>query len=254
MTHRPTPLPTTSEQCSPRTPEHTRRVSHTGCSGCLSRHLAVCSAVPADKMYVIESAVGEMRLHAGAILAHEGAPRREVYTLTRGMMRRVRLLADGRRLVAGFILPGDFIGFSSGSHYRHTIEAVTECALCAFSMQEMKTLCKQLPELESGLLEHACTELDATRSGLMTLARLNPAERLAHFLIEIGERQRLRGGSATEIALPMTRTDIADYLGLTIETVSRSFTRLRREDIIGLDGAHHVTLLDVAKLREMSGV
>ena len=183
-----------------------------GCSGCLVRHLAVCAALPVEKAHAMEA------------------------------------LADDVRLVAGFLMPGDFIGFSGTSHYKHTIEAITDSTLCEFSMADMRGLCHDHPQLERELLERACVELDATRGNLMALARLNPMERLAGFLVDMAQRRRRQGQDDTEVILPMTRTDIADYLGLTVETVSRSFTRLRQEGSIATDDPHHVRLLNRKRL------
>ncbi len=219
-----------------------------GCRGCLVRHLAVCAALPVDKAQAMESLAEDLRLAAGEPLVREGDPRRGVFTVTKGALRRIRLLPDGRRLVAGFLMPGDFIGFSGTSHYRHTIEAITDCTLCEFSMADMRGLCNDYPQLERELLERACVELDATRGNLMALARLNPMERLAGFLVDMALRRRRQGQDDTEVVLPMTRTDIADYLGLTVETVSRSFTRLRQEGSIATDDPHHVRLLDRKRL------
>ena len=219
----------------------------------MTRHLAVCAALPASETHALEAAAGEVMLPAGATLAHEGDPRREVYTVTRGMLRRVRLLPDGRRLVAGFLMAGDFIGFSGAPQYRHTLEAVTDCMVCVFPMQSMRRLCERYPELESGMLAQACSELDATRGSLMLLARLGPSERLAGFLVELAERQRRRGGAAGHVDLPMTRADIADHLGLTIETVSRSFTKLRQGGVIAFEDPRRIDL-DVAALRMAAGL
>ena len=91
-------------------------------------------------------------------------------------------------------------------------------------------------------------ELDATRGNLMALARLNPLERLAGFLVDMAQRRQRQGQDDSEVILPMTRTDIADYLGLTVETVSRSFTRLRQEGSISTDDPHHVRLRDRKRL------
>ncbi|MEL1265420.1 Crp/Fnr family transcriptional regulator [Pseudoxanthomonas putridarboris] len=219
-----------------------------GCSGCLVRHLAICAALPLEQARTLEALADDLRLAAGEQLVREGEARRGVFTVTRGALRRIRLLPDGRRLVAGFLMPGDFIGFSGASHYRHSIEAITDSALCAFSMADMRTLCNDHPALERELLERACVELDATRGNLMALARLNPMERLAGFLVDMAQRRRRQGQDDSEVVLPMTRTDIADYLGLTVETVSRSFTRLRQEGSIATGDPHHVRLLDRKRL------
>lgn len=223
-----------------------------GCSGCLVRHLAVCAALPLDQARTLETLAGDIPLTAGEVLAREGDARREVFTVTSGALRRIRLLADGRRLVAGFLMPGDFIGFSGASHYRHSIEAITDSTLCAFSMQDMRKLCTQHPELERELLERACVELDATRANLMSLARMTPLERLASFLLDIDARRRRQGQHSDEVVLPMPRTDIADYLGLTVETVSRSFTRLRQDNLIATEDPHRVVLKDRKRLAAMA--
>lgn len=231
-----------------------KRASHGGCAGCLARPLAVCASIPAADTHALEAAAGEVLLPAGATLAHEGDPRREVYTVTRGMLRRVRLLPDGRRLVAGFLMAGDFIGFSGAPHYRHTLEAVGDCVLCVFPLQSMRSLRQRYPELEAGMLAQACNELDATRDNLMLLARLGPGERLAAFLLGLSERQQRRGAAAGHVDLPMTRADIADHLGLTIETVSRSFTKLRQGGAIAFEDPRRIDLVNVAALRNAAGL
>lgn len=231
-----------------------RRAQHGGCEGCLARPLAICASIPAAETHALEAVAGEVLLPVGATLASQGDPRREVYTVTRGMLRRVRLLPDGRRLVAGFLMVGDFIGFSGAPQYRHTLEAVTDCVLCAFPLQSMRSLCQRYPDLESGMLAQACSELDATRGSLMLLARLGPGERLAGFLVELGERQQQRGGASDHVDLPMTRADIADHLGLTIETVSRSFTKLRQSGAIAFEDPRRIELVDVAALRSAAGL
>ncbi|WP_411833234.1 Crp/Fnr family transcriptional regulator [Pseudoxanthomonas mexicana] len=213
-----------------------------GCAGCQVRHLSVCSALPLEQARELEAMAGDVTVRAGELLVREGQPRRGVFSVTTGALRRIRLLPDGRRLVAGFLMPGDFIGFSTGPHYRHSIEAIVDSKLCAFPKTDMRALCEQHPALERELLERACLELDATRDNLMSLARMTPLERLAAFLLDMAARRRRHGGSDTEVILPMTRSDIADYLGLTVETVSRSFTRLRQEGVIDTADPHHILL------------
>ena len=222
------------------------------CASCLVRHLAVCAALPMEEAREMEAMSGDVKLAAGDMLAREGDARRGVFTVTHGALRRIRLLSDGRRVVAGFLMPGDFIGFSGSSHYRHSIEAITDSELCTFSLKSMRELCQRHPELERELLERACVELDATRDNLMSLARMTPLERLAGFLLDMAARRRRQGQSDGMVVLPMTRSDIADYLGLTVETVSRSFTRLRQENVISTEDAHHVKLVDSDRLRALA--
>jgi CRP/FNR family transcriptional regulator len=219
-----------------------------GCRVCLVRHLAVCTALPADQASALEALTGDLQLRAGELLAREGEPRRYVFTVQTGALRRTRTLADGRRLVAGFLMPGDYIGFSNATHYRHTFEAIADSRLCAVSHEGMRTLCATYHGLEHELMQRACIELDATRDKLMALARMTPPERLAGFLQDMAQRRARQGLDEAVIELPMTRTDIADYLGLTIETVSRCFTKLRGEGVIATPDPHTVQLLDRKKL------
>lgn len=222
-----------------------------GCEDCLVRHLAVCSAVPPETARELETRSGDLRLDTGQLLAREGDARKYVFTVTGGALRRVRMLPDGRRLVAGFLMPGDYIGFSGAPRYRHSIEAIVPSELCAVSRADMVSICANHPGLEHELYERACVELDDTRHNLMALARMTPPERLATFLLDMARRRR-RGGDPDVVHLPMTRADIADFLGLTVETVSRSFTRLRNDGVLSLDDPQHVRLLDRAQLEALA--
>lgn len=222
------------------------------CSSCSIRHLAMCAALPMQGMHALEGRSDHLTLAPGAMLVREGEPRKGVFTVTSGALRRIRLLPDGRRLVAGFLMPGDFIGFSGAAHYRHSIEAITDSILCAFSMKDMRELCQRFPTLEHELLERACVELDATRGNLMSLARMTPVERLAGFLLDMAARRQRQGYVDGQVVLPMTRADIADYLGLTVETVSRSFTKLRQDGVIGADDPQRIKLLDRNRLEALA--
>lgn len=241
--HRNTPEPEAAD-----VGEFSEPAAGHGCRVCLVRHLAVCTALPPGQAEALEQLTGDLRLQAGDLLAREGEPRRYVFTVQTGALRRTRTLADGRRLVAGFLMPGDYIGFSGATHYRHTIEALTDSTLCAVPHQGMRTLCETHPGLEHELMQRACVELDVTRDKLMALARMTPPERLAGFLQDMARRRARQGLDDALVELPMTRTDIADHLGLTIETVSRCFTKLRGEGLIATPDPHTVRLLDRRKL------
>lgn len=223
-----------------------------GCAACAVRHLAVCHALAPDAAHDLEALSADVSLKAGQWLAREGDVRRNVYTVTKGAMRSIRELADGRRLVVGFLMPGDYIGFTRSSHYRHSIEAITDCTLCTFPLSDMRDLCQRHPDLERELLERACLELDSTQDKLLLLARMTPVERLAVFLLDMSVRRKRQGHDEKLIVLPMSRTDIADYLGLTIETVSRSFTKLRTQGLIATDDPQHVRLLKMDALASLA--
>ncbi len=222
------------------------------CGACRIRHLALCAALPDRALAPLEAVTGTLQLAPGSVLVREGEPRAAVYTVTAGALRMVRLLADGRRHVAGFRMPGDFIGLSGSPHHRHDIEAVTDSALCRVRVEDMAALRAQHPDLDRRLLQLAMQELDHVREDAFGLSRLNPVERLAAFLLALADKRRRWNADPRVVVLPMGRTDIADHLGLTVETVSRSFTRLRRDGTIALPDAQTVEVLDLPALQAHS--
>ena len=173
--------------------------------------------------------------------------------MTAGALRLVRTLPDGRRQISGFVLPGDYLGLSGNDHHRYDIEAIADSRVCRVALPQMKELRARFPHLERKLLQRACQELDAAQDAAMSLARLQPAEKLADFLLRLAAREARLGGNGLRVTLPMGRGDIADHLGLTMETVSRTFTKLRQQGLIALPHLNTVEILDEAALHTLSG-
>jgi len=235
--------------------------SQVDCTRCMARELAVCAVLSAEESTELERLATRRTLSPDMVLARSGQPTQHVYSITQGMLRRVRTLADGRRLITGFSLPGDFIGLSEATSYRHSIETVTASQVCEFALDDIRELGHRFPKLEHKLLERACMELDASQDAMLMLARLSPLERLAGFLLQLGHQLRQRSccgampaavETGTVITLPMSRHDIADHLGLTVETVSRSFTRLRQMDLIALPDPQWVEIHNSSALAELA--
>jgi cAMP-binding proteins - catabolite gene activator and regulatory subunit of cAMP-dependent protein kinases len=223
------------------------------CAHCEVRHLAVCSALDQEEAHALYAAASSQLLGPGVVLARQGDPRKHVYTVVRGALRLVRLTADGRRQVAGFALPGDFVGLSGSPTYQHDIETLGETQLCSFGVEAMRRLAERYPALQAKLLERACIELDSAREQMMSLARMNPTERLADFLLKLAAREARAGNPGPMVALPMPRADIADHLGLTVETVSRCLTSLRNRGLIAMPETYRVEILDFAGLEALNG-
>ena len=219
------------------------------CLHCQVRHLAVCSVLSREEMRALDASASLLTLEAGAALVRQGEPRRHVFTVTRGALRLARLSADGRRQVAGFALPGDFVGLSGAATHQHDIDALADTELCRFGIDTMHRLGESYPQLRGKLLERACVELDAAHEQMMALARMNPTERVADFLLKLAARQARAGDPGPSVALPMPRADTADHLGLTVETVSRCLTALRTRGLIALPGTYRVEILDAAGLK-----
>lgn len=219
------------------------------CLHCQVRQLAVCSVLSREEMRALDATASLHALEPGEVLVRQGEPRRHVFTVTRGALRLVRLSADGRRQVAGFAMPGDFVGLSGAAVHQHDIEALGATELCRFGADTLQRLGTQYPHLQGKLLERACIELDSAREQMMSLARMNPTERMADFLLKLAAQQARAGNPGPSITLPMPRADIADHLGLTVETVSRCLTALRTRGLIALPGTYRVDILDRAGLQ-----
>lgn len=220
---------------------------------CPMGSFAFRDVLPPAGIDALEQRSCRIDLRARQFLLREGDAPRHLFVVTSGALRRFRYLADGRRLVGGFLLPGDFIGISALPRYRHSIQAIEDALLCALPLAGMREIFENHPGLERELIASAGAELEATHDRLMALARMRPLERLASFLIDMAVRQGRKERGTVVLALPMSRTDIADHLGLTVETVSRSFTRLRLRRIIAFDDPREVELLEPETLRRLAG-
>jgi len=221
------------------------------CARCEVRPLALCGALHPDDADIMGSIALPRKLEAGAQLIQEGDPAEDVFTLTDGMLKLYKLMPDGRRQITGFLVPGDFVGLAYGQSYIYSAEAVTPAAACRFRRRALLQKMEEHPALEHRLLSQASNELAAAQAQMLLLGRKSARERLASFILGLAERRGLDGAAA--MPLPMSRSDIADFLGLTIETVSRIFTGLRKERLIELPDKHSVVIRDLGQLREAAG-
>ena len=221
---------------------------------CVLRQLAVCAAIPEHEVYRLEAIMRPKAIDAGERLIEEGEPRHFVYTLTSGMLRLLSDLPDGRRQIAGFLMPGDYLGLADDAVYTQTAEAVVPATLCAFPVNKMDAVMDESPALKARLLELTRRALHEARESQMMLGRLAPVEKLASFLLSLSRRLQLHGIGVDPLLLSMSRTDIADYLGLTIETVSRSFTKLKMQGLIALPQPNMVELVDRRRLAAVAGL
>lgn len=219
------------------------------CAECRVRLFAVCAAMSRDEINDLERITHHMELPAKTALFHAGDAANSVFTVTSGTLRLQRDLADGRRQVIGFAIPGDFLGLAMEDHFGFSADSLTAVNLCRFDRQAFAKLAADKPNLMSRLHDFASHELGLAQEHMVVLGRRRAEERVAAFLLRWRDRMaRLTGASAT-LALPMGRQDIADHLGLTIETVSRTLARWMREKII-LDVPDGIRILDQARLEE----
>ncbi|MES1202347.1 MAG: helix-turn-helix domain-containing protein [Pseudomonadota bacterium] len=175
-------------------------------------------------------------------------PAQYLYKVVSGAVRTYTITEDGRRQIDAFHLPGDVFGFESGPAHRYAAEAIVESEVIAASRSAIERAAEQSGEAARELWTLTARQLGRVCDHAMVLGRKGAAERVVSFLLDMATRQT----PSAAVTLPMSRTDIADYLGLTIETVSRCFSKLAGEHTIALAGARCVTFRDRRALEAMA--
>lgn len=181
--------------------------------------------------------------HRGQEICRLGHPSDHWYRLICGAARRYVVRPDGRRQIVDLLLPGDFFGFSSRAEYDYTVEAVGSGTIVAgYARRRVEMLADQDPQLARELRQVAFEAMSRLQAQLMTVGRITAVGKVGSFLVELADRQS--EGSVDRITLPISRYDIADYLGLSVETVSRSMTDLKHRGVIALSGTRSVRIVD----------
>jgi len=187
---------------------------------------------------------------AGETVFAEGDQADSVYEVVRGMVRLYKLLPDGRRLITGFLSAGNLLGLAPDGVCVYTAEAINEVTLCRYKRAAFERLIDEVPGFAKRLLEVTSHELRAAQDRMLLLGRKSATEKVASFLLLMADRQG--SDDLDEVEVPMTRTDIADYLGLTIETVSRTLTKLKQDGVIALPTFARIEILDQDRLEELA--
>jgi CRP/FNR family transcriptional regulator len=209
-------------------------------------------ALPGGEMAMLDSVGTRVTVARDATLFYEGDLAEHWYKVVSGAIRICKVLPDGRRQLADFFLPGDLVGFDLGESHAFAAEAVTDSVVIKFPRRRVETLVNENPRLGRALLSLAIERLAAAQSQMVLLGRKNATERLASFLLGLIERTGQGDAAEPAIALTMTRADIADYLGLTIETVSRTFARLKQLNAISLPHPQRVIVRDRERLEDLA--
>lgn len=223
-----------------------------GCIDCRVRLVSVCAALTRDELDELEALSRYVLLDARQTLFSQDEEATAVYNVTEGAVRLSRLLPDGRRHVMGFALVGDFLGLALLERETVTAEALLPVSVCRFERRAFQDLVARKPHLLQRLHERAGYELGLAQDQMMLLGRRGAEEKIASFLLVLRRRYARIGITSVTLELPMGRQDIADHLGLTIETVSRTLTRLDREKVI-LIVPGGVRLLDPSRLERLGG-
>ncbi len=220
------------------------------CDTCVVRNRAICSALDESEIGALNSIGRRRNLAAGESLIWEGEDSVLVANVIEGVLKLSTGTEDGREQIVGVVYPSDFIGRPFGGTTNHGVTALTDARVCVFSRVDFDGFARKHPDLEHKLLQRTLSELDRTRRWMLLLGRKSASEKVASFLIELSDRlapltcEGEGDGIAARFHLPFSRQQIADVLGLTIETVSRQFTRLKTEGLIDLPSRREVVIAD----------
>ncbi len=226
----------------------------TACDTCAVRDRAICAALDPAELAAL-NAIGRRRtLEPGEPLIWEGDDSVLVANVIDGMLKLSTGTEDGREQIVGVVYPADFIGRPFGATTRHSVTALTDARVCVFTRGDFDRFAGDHPALEHKLLKRTLAELDRTRSWMLLLARKSAEEKIAAFLIDMADRLAEPDTAALDrFDLPFSRQQIGDVLGLTIETVSRQMTKLKRDGVIDLPTRRAVAILDRAELEAIAG-
>jgi CRP/FNR family transcriptional regulator, anaerobic regulatory protein len=202
------------------------------CADCTVRLLTICAALDQDELRELEHLGHHFQYQANETVFTQEEIAASCYNLLEGVMRLYKLLPDGRRQIVGFALPGDFLGIAVNGRHGISADAVGPVVVCRFDRKSFARFVADRPNVLRRINEFVTRDLTEAQDQMVLLGRRSAEEKVATFLVKWRDRLAQIGPVTAIMPLPMSRLDIADYLGLTIETVSRTFTKLERDGVI----------------------
>jgi CRP/FNR family transcriptional regulator len=227
------------------------------CGECPIRHRAVCARCETDELEVLEQIKYYRSFEAGQTIAWSGDKMDFVASVVSGIATLTQTLEDGRTQMVGLLLPSDFVGRPGRETAAYNVTATTDIVMCCFRRKPFEEMMVKTPHVAQRLLEMTLDELDAAREWMLLLGRKTAREKIASLLLIIARRdasvklQTARGRMTFD--LPLTREAMADYLGLTLETVSRQVSALKRDGVIELVGKRQIIVPDMDLLASEAG-
>ena len=209
-----------------------REEQHNRCSICKIRSYSFCRCLEEDELEDFENISIERNFTNKETIFLQEEKSNNIYNITEGNVKIYQMLSDGRIQIIGFLYPGDFFGSYKEEKYTYSAEAVGNAKVCVFKQESLDNLLENNITLAKELLHMTSHELTLAQDRISVLGKLKAHERLASFLLNISNQRERIGWQNNPISLPMTRQDMADYLGLTLETVSREITKLKISNII----------------------
>lgn len=227
------------------------------CDTCAVRHRAVCGALSRTEIEQLNAIAHHRTVLQGQAIVAEQDRVTSFANIISGVVKLTKTMSDGRQQILGLQFASDFIGRPYRDRSGYEVTAVNNVHLCTYDRGQFERLVREFPGFEHRLFENTLDELDAAREWMLLLGRKSAEEKVASFILMVSKRLDAVGcqgqtGGSVKFELPITRAEIADFLGLTIETVSRQFSRLKAKKIIGLEGARTVVVIDPAHLEQAS--
>lgn len=222
------------------------------CAECVVRNRAVCRVLSPDQLSELARMSVTREYRPGQVIIGDEETADFVATIQSGAVKLVKTLTDGRQQIVGLLFASDFLGKAYAERWNVTAEAATAVRLCGFPAKHFHEFLSRHPALEAALFAAMLDELDSARDWMVLLGRKSAREKVATFFTRLARRaldNECSAGSGTAVfELPMGRGDIADYLGLTIETVSRQITALKTSGMIRILPGRSVMVGDVERL------
>ncbi|WP_299673668.1 transcriptional regulator FnrL [uncultured Roseobacter sp.] len=227
------------------------------CSDCPIRHRAVCAKCDSQELELLEDIKYYRSFSAGQTVMWAGDHMDFVASVVSGVATLTQTMEDGRTQMVGLLLPSDFVGRPGRAEAAYTVTATSDLVMCCFRRKPFEQMISTTPHIAHRLLEMTLDELDAAREWMLVLGRKTAREKIASLLSIIARRDALLGlaapGKELQVEIPLTREAMADYLGLTLETVSRQISALKRDGVIVLSGKRLVTIPDMDRLMTEAG-
>lgn len=227
------------------------------CMSCIVRDMGICNGLLREELMCFRS-IASRRVFAPGQQIHLADEKPDFFgAVVSGVVKMTKILFDGRQQVVGLLLPGDSVGRAFGRKTPYFAEAATQVELCCFPYAGFERMLEEFPGLKQRLLEQTLDELDSALDWMVLLGRKTAEERVASLLVMLATRSTVRKDGAPArsqtLELHLKRGEIADFLGLTYETVSRQLSLLKKRGLIQLAGRRRVTVPDVAALAMVAG-
>ena len=220
------------------------------CHDCLGRTFNICKPLDDEGLVELLGLGAPLRWPRHTLIFRAGEKQAAFFKITRGLVAVSSTLPDGRRQIVAFRAPGDIVGYlEKDGRYAFEGEALTDVEGCSYDRRRFDAMVARRPELAAAIATALSDALRQTGHGMTVIGQLKSTERVANFLAELCALYEQRQMMAGPLVLHMSRAEIADYLGLTIETVSRSFSALKRRRIISREATGEIAILDAKGLR-----